>query len=87
MEDLATDRIYRLMIAQRMIHADRVQIIDETDVAVRHTPKLVQQLFDQELDRLLCETRNENDPLGQETLRKARNISEQMILRGEFNPA
>jgi malate synthase len=87
MEDLATDRIYRLMIAQRMIHGDRVKIIDENGVAVRHTQELVQQLFDQELDRLLCETRNENDPLGQETLRKARNISEQMILRGEFNPA
>lgn len=87
MEDLATDRIYRLMIAQRMIHGDRVQIIDENGVAVRHTPELVQQLFDQELDRLLCETRNENDPRAEKTLRTARDISEQMIRRDEFNPA
>ena len=30
MEDLATDRIYRLMIAQRMKHSNSVEILDES---------------------------------------------------------
>src|SRR3954463_1519937 len=45
MEDLATDRIYRLMIAQRMAHRDEVTIVDENDAAVKHTPGLVTRLF------------------------------------------
>ena len=54
MEDLATDRIYRLMIAQRMMHSDAVEIVDETGKAVRHTPEFIARLFDEELDRLLA---------------------------------
>src|SRR3984893_15581023 len=34
MEDLATDRIYRLMIAQRIKHRDKVKIVDENGTAV-----------------------------------------------------
>ncbi len=45
MEDLATDRIYRLMIAQRMIHRDNVMIRDG-DAPVEHTPELITRLFD-----------------------------------------
>src|SRR5277367_701464 len=33
MEDLATDRIYRLMIAQRIKHRDKVKIVDESGTA------------------------------------------------------
>jgi malate synthase len=85
MEDLATDRIYRLMIAQRIMHSDTSEILDEAGAAVRHTPELIQQLFDEELDRLLRETAKEN-PQVAATLREARGISEEMIHRGEFNP-
>src|SRR5437588_11509772 len=49
MEDLATDRIYRLMIAQRMRHSDEVAINDGSGNAVRHTPELITQLFNEEL--------------------------------------
>src|SRR5258708_15420414 len=45
MEDLATDRIYRLMIAQRMKHADKVEILDEGGAPVLHTPELIRGLF------------------------------------------
>ena len=55
MEDLATDRIYRLMIAQRVLHRDLVKIEDEQGRAVKHTPQFITQLFDEELDRLLRE--------------------------------
>jgi malate synthase len=71
MEDLATDRIYRLMIAQRM----------------KHSPELIHDLFEEEFDQLLRENAKENDDQATATLREARRISEEMILRGEFNPA
>jgi malate synthase len=90
MEDLATDRIYRLMIAQRMKHADAVQVMDENGQAVRHTPELIHDLFDQELERLLQEgskSGGEADEQQTARLREARRLSEEMILRGEFNPA
>src|SRR5712671_1348411 len=54
MEDLATDRIYRYMIAQRTLH--QVRVPDAAGREVTHSPKLVSRLFDEELDRLLRET-------------------------------
>jgi malate synthase len=87
MEDLATDRIYRLMIAQRMMHSDVVDIVDETGKAVRHTPEFIARLFDEELERLLGDASKENDPAATARLREARRMSEEMIQRGEFNPA
>jgi malate synthase len=86
MEDLATDRIYRLMIAQRMRHAAQIEVVDENGTAVRHSPELISQLFDEELDRLLRETKSD-DPQMAATLREARRISEEMIRREEFDPA
>src|SRR5437763_10149812 len=38
MEDLATDRIYRLMIAQRMRHNGNVRVTDESGNTVVHAP-------------------------------------------------
>ena len=92
MEDLATDRIYRLMIAQRMKHSRTVKIVDESGTPVLHTPELIRALFDEELDRLLRDTTNDSDtndhdPRIAATLRQARGISEEMIQREEFNPA
>jgi malate synthase len=87
MEDLATDRIYRLMIAQRLNHSSGVEILDETGAAVRHTPELISQLFDEELARLLGEPANANDAAAAASLREARNLSEEMIRRHQFNPA
>src|ERR1700732_3720183 len=89
MEDLATDRIYRLMIAQRVKHADTVDVLDENGQPVRHTPELIHELFDQELDRLLQENAKQTSDASAkqaETLREARRLSEEMIRRGEFNP-
>jgi len=87
MEDLATDRIYRLMIAQRMKHSDKVEVLDEGGAPVLHTPELIRDLFDEELDRLLRENAKSNDAELATTLREARGISEEMIRRAEFNPA
>ncbi|MGA7754503.1 MAG: hypothetical protein WCB05_16835, partial [Candidatus Sulfotelmatobacter sp.] len=86
MEDLATDRIYRLMIAQRVLHRDLVSIEDETGAAVKHTPQFITQMFDEELDRLLRELPAGADPREADRLRRAREMSEAMIVNGEFNP-
>lgn len=83
MEDLATDRIYRLMIAQRVRHWRETPIVDENDKPVAHTPVLVTALFDEELEQLL---KAESSMEMRERLRHARQISEAMVLSGEFNP-
>ena len=85
MEDLATDRIYRLMIAQRTQH----QVVakdEDAGKSVRHTPELITRLFDEELARLLRELPKGAPAEVGATYRKAREIGEQMIVRGEFNP-
>ena len=87
MEDLATDRIYRLMIAQRLKHSSSVEIVDESGAPVRHTPEFISRIFDEELERLLGEPANANDSQAVASLREARNLSEEMIRRHEFNPA
>jgi malate synthase len=74
MEDLATDRIYRLMIAQRLRYPGQ------------HTPASIGAMFDEELERILREL-----PAGaaEPTLsryRRARELSERMILTGAFDP-
>jgi malate synthase len=87
MEDLATDRIYRLMIAQRMLHRDSVDVLDEeTGRPVAHDPAMVSRLFDQELDHLLTELPAGADPSTAEKYREARRLSESMITKGEFTP-
>src|SRR5215472_7920236 len=85
MEDLATDRIYRLMIAQRMRHSRQVEVLNDSGTAVEHTPELIGRLFDEELDRLLQEGKSD-DPQIAVALREARRISEEIILREEFDP-
>jgi malate synthase len=91
MEDLATDRIYRLMIAQRLKHAERVEIVGEDGRPALHSAEFVRQLFDQELDRLLQENEKPGGDASKAaalatTLREARRLSEEMIRRGEFDP-
>ena len=84
MEDLATDRIYRLMISQRVRHSGTVPILDDSGNPVPHTPELITQLFDEELEKILANPAR--DPGTPETFREARRISEAMIVNGEFNP-
>lgn len=86
MEDLATDRIYRLMIAQRILHRDTVRITDGEGGNVPHTPELVSCLFDEELDRILGELPPGTDPAIADRYRRAREVSESMIRSGDFDP-
>ncbi len=86
MEDLATDRIYRVMIAQRMKHSEVVPVVDDAGRPVRHTPQFVSRLFDEELDRILRELPENTTKEARDKYRQARQISEEMILRGWFDP-
>jgi malate synthase len=72
MEDLATDRIYRLMIAQRVRHG-------------MHTWEDVTRLFDEELATLLAEPAA-RAPGEAEKFREARRQSETMIAQGYNDP-
>jgi hypothetical protein len=70
MEDLATDRIYRLMITQRQMHG-------------MHTVAEITQMFDDELARLLADPNNAADA---EIFREARAQSEAMIRHAYHDP-
>ncbi|MCD9185743.1 MAG: hypothetical protein LUM44_04880 [Pyrinomonadaceae bacterium] len=86
MEDLATDRIYRLMIAQRMKHRDTVKITMNGGTEVKHTPELITKLFDEELARILREMPVEVWETEKDFYAEARKISEQMILNEWHDP-
>jgi malate synthase len=86
MEDLATDRIYRLMIAQRIKHSHKVTITDENGTALVHTPELITKLFDEELDKLISSP-PKNEAGDANTLKQARHAAEQMIRTGEIDPS
>ncbi len=83
MEDLATDRIYRLMLAQRVLHRDVVKTADEAGHLVVHTPAYLTRIYDEELARLLprCSDDRERD-----CYRAARQLSEAMIVAGQHDP-
>ncbi len=74
MEDLATDRIYRLMIAQRLRYPGD------------YTPASLSTIFDEELDRILRELPPGSDDGAEARFITARDLSEQMILTGAFDP-
>ncbi len=86
MEDLATDRIYRLMIAQRVRHRDTVAILDESALPVKHAPELITTLFDEELERLLAALPAGAPRAAAERYRTARRMSEDMIVQERFDP-
>ncbi len=73
MEDLATDRIYRLMIAQRIRHG-------------MHSAADVTRFFDEELAKLLNEAPAKDDAAQAALFREARAQSEAMITLGYHDP-
>jgi malate synthase len=72
MEDLATDRICRLMISQRLRHLKD------------HTGDYVRNLFNEELQRLIDDG---NEQGTEETLRKAKVLTESYVMLRQHNPS
>jgi len=92
MEDLATDRIYRLMITQRIMHSadpganNFVPVTDQSGIVIPHTPAYIDKLFDAELERLLTENAQGLEAGSAATLSEARLQSRQMIKHGFHSP-
>ncbi len=86
MEDLATDRIYRLMLAQRVRHRDKVRIVNDNGGAVVHDEMLLAREFDDALARLIAELPQGRDAGDAATLTEASRQSCWMIDHGVFDP-
>jgi malate synthase len=84
MEDLATDRIYRLMVAQRVRHA--VDADDGAGSTVMHTRELAARLYKEEAARLISALQYGPDSVEARRYEEAAAISLGMIERGEFDP-
>jgi malate synthase len=84
MEDLATDRIYRLMIAQRVRH--KVQVAGDDSKPVQHSPELITCIFDEELAKIKKDLPSEIDRKAATTLPEARRIAEEMIVQRRHSP-
>jgi len=87
MEDLATDRIYRLMIAQRLRHWEKVPIVGEDGKPVEHNWPTIRRLFDEELERILVELPEGTDQSISDTFREAKTMAEGLVFSGQFDPA
>ncbi|MEO5616194.1 MAG: hypothetical protein ABIS67_00335 [Candidatus Eisenbacteria bacterium] len=86
MEDLATDRIYRLMIAQRTRHAGQVPIVSDEGLPMPHTAEFVQAGFRHELERLITEVPRGRDTGTETTMRDACTATETLIRDNLFDP-
>ena len=86
MEDLATDRIYRLMLAQRIRHFRETPIPGPDGHPVDHTPEFVHGCFQETLARLITDLPRGRDAGDESTLRAAAGASEEMIRNGWFDP-
>jgi malate synthase len=84
MEDLATDRIYRLIIAQRVRH--QVKASGDDGGTVEHTAALVTRVFDEELEKIQRDLPAEIDRKAAGTLPDARRIAEKLIVQGRHSP-
>jgi malate synthase len=86
MEDLATDRIYRLMLAQRLRHGGAVSIPGDDGAPVPHDEALLARCLDEGLAKLVADLPLGRDVGSTETLAEARARSEAMIRNGWFDP-
>jgi malate synthase len=84
MEDLATDRIYRLMIAQRVRH--KVRVAGDGGKDIEHSPQLMTRVFDEELAKIQRDLPAEIDKKAAAALPEARRIAEELIVQGHHSP-
>ncbi len=82
MEDLATDRIYRLMLTQRLLHSGTVPLSGDNGTQVVQGRSVLNRLYDDEVAKLIAL----NPPEDRAVLVRARNASEEMILEGWHSP-
>lgn len=83
MEDLATDRIYRLMLTQRCMHWQKVPILSDNGETAEHNLDFLTKLFDCELKKILLSIDDERE---RSLYTAARYQAEEMIRYGWHNP-
>ena len=86
MEDLATDRIYRLMLAQRVKHRSSVTIVDDQGAPVPHDTALLNRVLDDVQDERIAMLAEGHDLGDAATLREARAQTGRSIENGQFDP-
>jgi malate synthase len=84
MEDMATERIYRIMIAQRIRHRNDVAIYDG-DRRVVHSHEFVEQLFAEELQKVLATLPAQMNVVAIERYREAARILQEAIFNEQFD--
>ncbi len=83
MEDLATDRIYRLMLTQRCMHWQNVSILFANGEVAEHNLDFLTKLYDGELKKILITVTSEQE---RAMFTKARYQAEEMFRYGWHNP-
>ncbi len=86
MEDLATDRIYRLMLTQRTQHRDAVAIVDMNGAPIHHDNALLARALDDALAQLIEELPRGGDNGSADSLREARHQTAHMIEQEHHDP-
>jgi malate synthase len=86
MEDLATDRIYRLMLAQRVRHDGAVPVAGGDGQPVRHDAALLARAFDDQQAALVAALPQGRDAGNEGTLKEAARMSRWMIENAAFDP-
>jgi len=86
MEDLATDRIYRLMLAQRVRHHAVTPVVDEQGRAVPHDEALLARVLEDACSERIAALPRGEDPGDAASLRTATQQSATLIRDGRFDP-
>jgi malate synthase len=86
MEDLATDRIYRLMLAQRVRHREHFPLANDFGAPIVHDAALLGRCLDEALTTLIAELPQGRDAGNAATLTEAARQSRWMIEKGVFDP-
>lgn len=86
MEDLATDRIYRLMLAQRVRHRASVPVVDERGAVVDHDDGLLAQVLEHACEERIAALSTGEDFGDADSLRTACEQSGTLIREGHFDP-
>lgn len=85
MEDLATDRIYRNMIAQRIRH--NVMVEDHIGARIWHDNALIDRIFLDELHAIIIDPALTKTELDADRYTEAAHISRELIRSGECDPS
>ena len=86
MEDLATDRIYRLMLAQRVRHRDAAPVLDADGALVPHDEALLARVLAEATDEQIAALPQSTESDAPETFQTASTQTKHSIENAQFDP-